>query len=311
MVFESVGIVLTDKCNARCRMCCSGLTEVKNSLKTISREDLDLILGQIRDCSQIGQVGVTGGEPMLYPSMVEHILDFDFGREVKIGLKTNGFWGRDPKRARSFLTRYRNRLSNISFSYDEFHREYISLDSIKAIIDIANELMIPTEVVGCFLRDGITPGEILDELGEYAYRTQFKYQPVFKTGLATSFEPNQFIPIYDSSDDCLPCTALRQGSPLITTSLDLYPCCAQVIQNTILKVGNLKDKPLSDLMVDISHNRLLVKLFSDGLAPFLSMVKGEEGCPDKMSAACEACEFVFRDSRYMERIAHAFFDKSN
>lgn len=308
MVFESVGIVLTDKCNAHCRMCCSGLKELEGSMKTIPQDDVDLILRQIRDCPQIKQVGATGGEPMLFPSVVERILDYDFGREVKIGLKTNGFWGCDPEKARMFLSKYRDRLSNVSFSYDEFHREYVSLDAIKEIIDIAIELNIPTEVVGCFFRNSVTPGEILDELGEYAYKTEFKYQPVFKTGLASSFDPDWFIPVYDSSDDFLPCTALRQGSPLITTDLDLYPCCSQVVQNTILKVGNLKEKPLSVLLDDLAHNRLLVKLFSDGLSPFLELAKGEGGCPEKMSCTCEACEFLFRDGRYMERIAHAFFD---
>ena len=34
---------------------------------------------------------VTGIEPMLYPDLVEHIIN-DYGRKVGITIKTNGFW---------------------------------------------------------------------------------------------------------------------------------------------------------------------------------------------------------------------------
>lgn len=305
MEFEKIGIALTDKCNAHCEMCCSGMKSCQGSLKTISEDELDLILSQIRDCPSITQVGITGGEPMLYPYLVEKIFQYDFGREVKFGLKTNGFWGRNPDQACEFIARNHQLLANLSFSYDEFHCRYISLDSIKAIIDIAADFKIPTEIVGCFLRGGATPGEILDELGEYAYKTEFKYQPVIRTGLAEGLEKESFIPLYRSNDEELPCTALRQGSPLITTSLDLYPCCSQVVQNTILRVGNLAEKPLSELLGSISCNRLFVKMFTEGLVPLLRLAGASQACPETMSAPCEACGFLFSDSRYLGTLRNA------
>ena len=93
MEFKGCGILLTENCNARCKMCCDSRGLVRG--KTLTIEELDLILKNIKECPSIDLIGVTGGEPMLYPDLVEHIINFDYGRKVGITIKTNGFWGKD------------------------------------------------------------------------------------------------------------------------------------------------------------------------------------------------------------------------
>lgn len=58
----------------------------------------------------------------------------------------------------------------ISFSYDQFHKEFIDLQNILNIVDIANDLEVSTEIVGCFLKDGIQPGDIINEMGNMPLR---------------------------------------------------------------------------------------------------------------------------------------------
>lgn len=302
MVFNNIGLVLTDCCNARCEMCCSGRDDFKEHRRTASTDDLDLILNQIRDCDEIEVIGVTGGEPMLFQGLVQHICDFDFGRKVKVSLKTNGFWGADKQRAEDFVSRNAGVLSHISFSYDEFHRRYISLRSIENIIDIATNHSITTDIVGCFFADSVKPGDILNELGDYAYKTKFEYQPVFRTGLAADFDESRFVHLFDVGKDHLPCTAPLRQSLLVTSDLDLYPCCSQVVQNTILKIGNLRDRPLADLLSDMKHNKLLVRLFTEGLDWLLEAVDLDNECPRNLSVPCEACEFLFKDGRFLGRV---------
>lgn len=97
MEFKGCGILLTENCNARCKMCCDSRGLVRG--KTLTIEELDLILKNIKECPSIDLIGVTGGEPMLYPDLVEHIINFDYGRKVGITIKTNGFWGKDINKA--------------------------------------------------------------------------------------------------------------------------------------------------------------------------------------------------------------------
>lgn len=299
MVFKNVGIAITERCNAKCQMCCSSCGTLDQIGLTMTSYQLQSLLGQIRDVPFIEEIGITGGEPMLFPDLVRQVLDFDFGREMRVGIKTNGFWGENKKRASEFLEEYAAKLDSLSFSYDEFHRDYISLNAIKNLIELAWERKIPTEVVGCFVAGSVTPGEIMDEFGDSIYKTRFKYQPVFRTGLASDFPEDSFISLYSPDQEDLPCMAGRQGSLLVTTAMDLYPCCSQVVQNTILKIGNLKEQSLSDAIETALGNRLIVELITEGLAPFVKALEGKLELSQGITIPCELCGSIFEDGRYL------------
>ncbi len=59
-------------------------------------------------------------------------------------------------------------------------------------------------------------------------------------------------------------------------------------QNTILRIGNLRDNPLAELVKDMEHNKLLAKLFTEGLDGFLDAAGITEECPKRLSVPCEA-----------------------
>jgi len=101
MVYDSCGILLTENCNAKCKMCCDSRGRVVG--KTLSKDDIDLILSNIKECEEITTVGITGGEPMLYQDLVEYIFDYNFDRNMKFTLKSNGFWGNNQSNARKFI----------------------------------------------------------------------------------------------------------------------------------------------------------------------------------------------------------------
>lgn len=71
MEYDSCGILLTENCNAKCKMCCDSRGRVVG--KTLSKKELDVILSNIKECKTINVVGVTGGEPMLYPDLIDFI----------------------------------------------------------------------------------------------------------------------------------------------------------------------------------------------------------------------------------------------
>ena len=301
MVFDSVGLVLTDDCNARCKMCCAGKPELQEQHHTLTHQELTAVLSQIKEVRSITYVGITGGEPMMHPDLVQAVCDYDFGRPMRISLKTNGFWGRDPKKASSFLTRNSQQIKYISFSYDEFHCKYVDLNSIKTLIDLAWNKGIPTDIVGCFLKDSMSAGTVLDMLGEHAYRCNFLYQPVMRTGLATNFDEERFIRPYRFGKEKLPCSVALKHTLLINTALQVYPCCSQVVEGTILRIGDLTVEPLSKVISRTKHNKLLVSLFTKGLTPFLDVISDEADCPSEFSTPCEACEYLFRDTRFFNQ----------
>ena len=105
MEYNSCVILLTENCNAKCKMCCDSRGRVIG--KTLSKEELKLILDNIKECETIDVVGITGGEPMLYPELIEYIFNYDYGRNVGLTIKTPGFWGCDKDKAKTLLCRYK------------------------------------------------------------------------------------------------------------------------------------------------------------------------------------------------------------
>ena len=184
----------------------------------------------------ISHIGLTGGEPLLYPELLDYIFDYKFDRKITISIKTNGFWGKDIEKAEKVISKYKQKLSYISLSYDEFHKEFINVQSLKNIIITAKNYNIPTDVVACCLKSTMSPGDILNELGESAYLTKFCYQPVISTGSWNLFSEEEYIKLLDVNKDVLRCTATVEPDILINPKLEVYPCCSQVIENTILEV---------------------------------------------------------------------------
>lgn len=299
MEYNSCGILLTENCNAKCKMCCDSRGHVRG--KTLSIEELTLILENIKECKSINVVGVTGGEPMLYPDLIEYIFNYDYGREMAFTIKTNGFWGKNQEKAREFITKYKAKLKNLSFSYDEFHKEFIDLQNILNIIKIADELEVDTEIVGCFLKNGMKPGDVLNAMGECAFKTTFAWQPVIKTGsAATSFSEDDFFRIFDAEKHEARCIGLLDKTILINPKLEVYPCCSQVIENTLLLMGNLREERLMNIIDNIRCNKVLYTIYTEGFTPFLELLdKKEIEYPHQLTSSCEFCEFFFHNDWFL------------
>lgn len=307
MEFNHIALLFTENCNARCKMCCDSRGFVKG--KTLSRADLDFVLNSIKSVSSISRIGITGGEPLLYPELVEHIINYDFERKMSFTIKSNGFWGKDYEKADAFVRKNKDRISYISLSYDAFHREFIPVSALINIIHIAAKYGIHTDVVGCFLKNDVTPGDILNEFGEAAYYTEFYYQPVIKTGSACCFDEAKLIKLLNSDKIDIRCTAVSEPTLLINAKMDLYPCCSQVIENTILSFGNLRDSSLADIISEIVHNRVMFTVFTEGFSPFIEfMRKHNISYPKELSSPCELCGCLFESDWFIKELYdHGFY----
>ena len=279
MEFSHLAILLTENCNAHCKMCCDSRGIVRG--KTLTERELDKILNDVKECKQITDIGITGGEPMLYPALIDRIMEFPFDRNVKISIKTNGFWGKNIEDVEKFIEKYKTKLSYISLSYDEFHMPFIDIQCLKNIIMVAKSYNISTDVVGCFLKDSMTPGDILNQLGESAYYTKFCYQPVIATGSGKLFEENSYIKLLDSDNDVLRCVGCIEPNILINPRLEVYPCCSQVIENYVLNT-----------------------VFTEGFTPFIKLLEDNKiDYPHKLASPCEFCEFLFKDDWFLQLLA--------
>ena len=138
-------------------------------------------------------------------------------------------------------------------------------------------------------------------MDEYAYLTDFLYQPVIKTGSALSFSSGSFIDLIDVSQTPPVCLISRDRQLLINPRLQVFPCCSQVIENTILEVGNLNEEALNTIINNIYTNVVLHDMIISGFENFIKRFD-EYGInyPQHLSSPCEFCEFIFKDDEILK-----------
>ena len=91
---------------------------------------------------------------------------------------------------------------------------------------------------------------------------------------------------------------------MIDANLVLYSCCSQVIENTILKFGNLHSQTLNEIIELIKYNKIMFMIFTKGFRPFLDMMKKNKiKFPNKLTSPCEMCEYLFKSDWLLEDIS--------
>lgn len=97
LCFDRMGFEITRQCNLQCAHCARGEAQDK----VIKKEYIDRVLDQI-EC--VGDINLTGGEPGLYPELIEYVVDGIIRRGIKVQhfqMTTNGTI-RDERIAASF-----------------------------------------------------------------------------------------------------------------------------------------------------------------------------------------------------------------
>lgn len=159
-----------------------------------------------------------------------------------------------------------------------------------------------------FPKWGYKAWDILNELEEFCYLTKFVYQPVINTGAANSFKKSKFINLLNTDKHDIRCLAPYSSQLLINPELIVYPCCSQVIENTILEVGSLKQESLNEIITSIKYNKIFYTIFTEGFKPFIEFMRNNNiDYPKNLSSPCELCNFIFENDWFMKVISEKLF----
>lgn len=132
---------------------------------------------------------ITGGEPMLYPILVEKIISecsrLSFSQ---IWLFTNGFWAHDRSKASATAVGLRKLgLTKMFFSIDFFHQGYVPIESVKNTIEASLESSLEVSIDAKFIGEPDEQNEFnsathshLKSLGNLLSKVEvIKAQPMF------------------------------------------------------------------------------------------------------------------------------------
>ena len=135
-----LSFIVSYKCTNECKHCALRGSPNQDEI-TIKLEAVKKYLGDVTSNYIIDEVGFFGGEPLLkfdlLVKLIEEVKRFGI---KKIGLPTNGYWGKNESIAKDYALKLKKAgLYRISFSVDAFHQEFVSIDTIKQAIRAAHE----------------------------------------------------------------------------------------------------------------------------------------------------------------------------
>jgi MoaA/NifB/PqqE/SkfB family radical SAM enzyme len=142
-LWNSMGLLLTYRCPARCEFCYYNCGPEKSGLMSIENA-IAAWQGLIRIAGQYAKVHITGGEPFLYWEHLQQLLS----TAAKLNLRppdmieTNGYWAANRTEIierLSFLNSHNVR--RLKISYDPFHAEFVDYSKVKLLYETACQIL--------------------------------------------------------------------------------------------------------------------------------------------------------------------------
>ena len=291
MIKKSLGIMLTNRCNANCAIC--GLS-CSPKLNSVIDESLMIeAINQALDIGTIKQIGFTGGEAFLYTDLLikgsNHAKKLGF----KTSVATNGFWGSwSDEKIDAVLSAAK--LDHISFSFDAFHNEYISHDAISNAVAASKRHNIMFNVSIGEMKGKYSADKFFDTMGDFKYFLECSIYPFMRVGRAESLPKEEFFIWSENKKICSAGVHM-----LVRYDGEVLPCCTAAVPDC-MTLGNVKNKTLAELMrtgdciptYNVIHN---AECFAElmEIAHDKKIISDE----DKNLSSCEICRLMFKDQK--------------
>jgi MoaA/NifB/PqqE/SkfB family radical SAM enzyme len=239
----------------------------------MSRYDAEGYIDKAAHISSIKWVSLTGGEPMLYPSLLEGIVAYASQKGLWTELVTNCSWVASGEIATSTLKRLRDAgLEVLNLSVDDFHQVMIPFERVRNCYEAAKRLGIKMVIMTTLKRSSQIDLALVSQLlGEEVLRPNSSCHPY---GSVIGLESG-FIPVGRGAN--LPSGEWRlDGSPLtggceavlrdigIKPGGEVMPCCSSSASLPGFIIGNLSDWDLEDLLEEAWRNEVFQVLKEKG-----------------------------------------------
>lgn len=307
MIYKQLGLMLTNKCTAACRFCGVRCKPENNGVI-----DFDLAKSVIDQAAELGtfkRIGLSGGEAFLFPELVCQILEY--ARKVGFQHRTiasNGFWGAwSEEKLEPILSRLQGCVTEISFSHDAFHAEYVPTSSVWKAAEMIQKKGIPFSYHVADVHGEMGAGPFLASQDEKVFNKGYDIYPIAALGNAETLPEDVFVREQFWKET----VCYVHGIVTVSYNGDVYPCCCPGIFSTEFKLGNLHDKRLSELITNTRGMRYINTMaHPDCFVRMLSYAKDElhVELPEKAVNGCELCYKVFSTPGIMDRL-EPFFER--
>jgi NADH:ubiquinone oxidoreductase subunit E/organic radical activating enzyme len=219
---EKVGVIMpTLRCNISCAHCLlscsphSGDTANIRQLKRWVTEFIDFGFNPI--C-------LTGGEVFLFPDLVKEVSVICEKHSVPLVIQTNGYWARTYEKGRETLANIPY-ISQLGFSFDRAHMQFISQETIKNGIRAAYEKGISSVSLSISFQNSAEVHEISTSFQKQFPKLKIESWPITPIGRALDNSTlNLSCDMYSWDDLPRSCEAQTTFTPIIYPNGDVHLC---------------------------------------------------------------------------------------
>ncbi|MBN2180739.1 MAG: radical SAM protein [Sedimentisphaerales bacterium] len=313
-LWRSAGLLLTYKCNCSCEFCYYNCNPEKGGLMPA-----DMAIEAWRSLKVLAgdsaKVHITGGETFLY---WEHLLKIlEAAQKENLGtldlIETNGFWATGEKIVRERL-RILDELGMYRFkiSTDPFHQEYIDIEPVRRLAEIAAEILGPRRVLVRWQKYLDNPAQIKGSppaVIERQYIEAIKDYPCRFTGRAAGKLARLFASIPTENLASKNCKADFLGAKGV--HIDPF---GNVFSGTCSGIifGNINENSLEDIWKNFhpEQNEIINTLFIKGPAGLLEEAENagyqkREYYADKCHLCTEIRQFFLQNNLHKTTIGPA------
>ena len=301
MRITNLAVLLTDKCNAACKMCCFSCSP--RGQQVLDKETVFSYIQQASEIETVKNISFSGGEAIIYYDLLKECMEYALSFGLYSTLVTNGFWAADiDKGYKQIAGLVRCGLRQMSISVDKFHQEFVSVHTVNNAMTIAQSLNIMSAITMADLKDSENSMQAMSQLRPNIYNKDLIIYPVFPAGAATEhILEDKLIKVaskYEQKcnfDHAI--TLLFDGTILM--------CCSQFSKNIpITHLGRVGETTLKEAISNISSNDFTYVLLKKGFNWFVDLVENTLKKPleDKYSVSCHLCHTLFSDAKLVEMI---------
>lgn len=300
MSFWNLAFVMTDKCNAACKMCCFSCSPRKNTI--LNKERIKAYIKQAQEIGTFKTVAFTGGEAILYYEQLKECIQYANASGFNSTLVTNGFWAANYDRGYEMIKGLVEAgLTDISMSVDQYHQEFVKIETVKNAIKICDSFGVLSALTLMDLKDGRSSSETMEKLRPEIYGKELIIYPVFPAGEAVAnIDGGQIIKACNKN------AARCAFDKSITVLFDgtIMMCCSQFSREiNMTHLGNYETTDLADAIKAFYRNDFLYVLLSDHFDWYVDLAeKMGMKVDDSYSVSCHLCHYLFTDREFIKAV---------
>jgi MoaA/NifB/PqqE/SkfB family radical SAM enzyme len=267
-LWRSAGLLLTYKCNASCEFCYYNCGPQQNGLMSVDTaisawQSLKILAGDT------AKIHITGGEPFLYWDHLQQVLAQ--AKKHNLGkvdlIETNGFWATSVEiTTKRLKTLDELGMHRLKISTDPFHQEYVDIEPVRLLADIASDVLGPARVLvrwRKYLENPVKMKGLSSEELKQQYISAIRDCPCRFTGRAAGELAKLGASITTESPVCMNCKTdflAAKGVHLDPFGNVFSGTCSGII------IGNVNHKPLEDIWKQFhpAQSEFINTLFEQG-----------------------------------------------